>query len=122
MTRKINNILERLSLDTPKKSSSNIYFVPEPAIIVHREQLKAVTKEEMQVKVQERKSIASATTDEEFQELFTVVSELISRKDFWELLPDHTLNVVQKYIEYELKKRNADDLKVSKKNKTKKEG
>jgi hypothetical protein len=90
-----------------RKSIPNANFTPEPALVVHRGQLKTndELKKEVKEKIETRKKLADASTDEEFQELFNVVMGLIDKPDFWELIPDNIITKCYAYTVAEMSKR-----------------
>lgn len=109
--KKIEKILQDPKFDINKKDKKKSIpcaeIAPEPALIVHRDQLKSnkQIKEDVSQKIETRKKLADATSDEEFQELFNVVMGLIDKQDFWELIPDSIIQKCYAYIDVEFKKR-----------------
>jgi len=109
--------------DTPPVSKKNVVIDAEPALVVHRSQLKTKSdlKNDVKNELEKRKKITEVTTDEEFKELFEMVSQLISQRDFWELPNDAALQFVYGYVVQELESRGVALPRVEKKPKTKKE-
>lgn len=88
-----------------KKKNEVDWSGQEPALIVNRQQIMKdkEIKKEVQQKIDKKKSIMETTSDEDYQELFIVVNNLILTKDFWEIVPDSTLQTVYAYIMIEMK-------------------
>jgi C-terminal processing protease CtpA/Prc len=110
-------------LDTPPVSKKQVIIDAEPAVIVHRNQLKSENelKTEVKKELEKRKKITEVTTDEEFKDLFEMVSQLITQRDFWELPNDTALQFVYGYVVQEMQTRGVALPKVEKKSKKNKE-
>jgi hypothetical protein len=93
--------------DTPPVSKKRPVIDTEPAVIVHRGQLKtdAQLKKDVLAETERRKKLTEATTDEEFKQLYEMVGQLIVQRDFWELHSDSALQFVYGYVVQEMKKR-----------------
>jgi uncharacterized protein YegJ (DUF2314 family) len=81
------------------KSVKNAKFTPEAAVKVDTKKGKIAEERQARLIVAENKP------DQEYLELFETVKGLIVTKDFWELLPDHSLQNVYAIIVGEMKKR-----------------
>jgi len=103
-------------IDAPPVSKKKVIIDAEPALIVHRSQLKSDSelKTEVKKELEKRKKLSEVTTDEEFKDLFEVVSQLISQKDFWELPNDAALQFVYGYVVQEMQSRGVALPKVEK--------
>jgi hypothetical protein len=80
----------------------------EKAIVVNRKQLhsdKEKNLKEVKTEIEKRKSIVDVSSDEEYNELFNVVNNLIETQDFWELVPDSTIQKVYAFVTTEMIKK-----------------
>lgn len=102
--------------ETPPVSKKIPVIDAEPAVVVHRGQLKtnAELKKDVLAGTERRKKLTEATSDEEFKQLFEMVSQLITQRDFWELHSDSTLQFVYGYVVQEMNKRGVALPKVEK--------
>lgn len=103
--------------DEPTKvSKKKVVIDAEPALIVHKDQLKPdiQLKQDVLKESERRKKLTEATSDEEFKQLFEMVSQLITQRDFWELHSDSALQFAYGYVVQELNKRGVSLPKVEK--------
>jgi hypothetical protein len=81
------------------RSTKNTTFTPEPAVKIDTNKGKIAEERKA------RLAVAESKTDQEYLDLFETVKGLIVKNDFWELLPDYSLQTVYGILVGEMKKR-----------------
>lgn len=81
------------------KSVKNAKFTPEPAVKVDTKKGKIAEERNA------RLAVADNKPDQEYLDLFETVKGLIVTKDFWELIPDHSIQSVYAILVGEMTKR-----------------
>lgn len=82
-----------------RTSVKNAKFTPESAVKVD------VTKGKIAEERKQRLEEAKNKPDQEYVELFETVTALIVQKDFWELVPDSSIQIVYSFVINEMNKR-----------------